>query len=114
MTNRRTERISIALEYHAGKDEPERGVFRNFPVDPKHTNELTIAIRPDLNPDGETVRGVQVHLIGNSRSLEELGRYLISMARLVTSDPEPYGSFDDVRNADGGTIRLLPRRLERP
>jgi hypothetical protein len=114
-TRRATE---IVLEYTGGRDEPERGVFRNFPVDPEFTSELIVAVRSDEDPADrhwrQAVTGgrLQVHLAGSSRALEELGRYLIALARLQTADPEPHASLDDVRDADGGVLRLLTRRVK--
>lgn len=118
MTSRRiVHRIEVALEYTGGKDQPERGIFRNYPVDPKHTGELVIAIRSEQDPVRDrpynpAQHGApQVHLAGTPRALEELGRYFIALARLDSDDPEPSGSLDNVRNADGGTLRVIPRRL---
>ena len=110
-----TREIQLKLLYTGGHDNPERGVFRNQVVEPKHTSELVVAVRSDVDPSATwtTASGErpQIHLAGSARALEELGRYLIALARLETADPEPYGSLEDVRNADGGTVRLLPRRL---
>jgi len=109
--------IELSLEYLAGRDEPQRGIYRNFPVEPKHTRELSIAIRSNRDPAGITPDNrarygkPQIHLAGTARALEAFGRYLIALARLETADPEPYDSFDAVRNVDGGTIRLLTRRI---
>jgi hypothetical protein len=118
MTKRTRVVRKVVLEYRLGKEEPQRGIFRNAPVDPRYTGELLIAIRSDEDPLGkpwctdDRDARPQVHLVGSARALEELGRYLIALARLKTADPEPYGSFDRVGNADGGTVRLLPRRLK--
>jgi hypothetical protein len=111
----RKNRIEIDLEYTGGNDEPARGIFRNQVVEPEHLDELRVAVRSDIDAarpwPGNEGEQPQIHLAGSARALEELGRYLIALARLETADPEPYGSFDNVRNADGGTLRLLPRRL---
>ncbi len=116
MKKRVIERTEITLAYSGGKDEPERGIFRNFPIDPEFTSELMIAIASDDDPvrvrwDAGRHGKPQVHLGGTPRALEELGRYLIALARLDTRDREPSTSLDDVQNADGGTVRLIPRRL---
>lgn len=108
-------KIELSLKYTGGRDEPQRGVFRNQVVEPKHMSELVMAVRSDVDPAGQwtTSSGerAQIHLAGSARALEELGSYLIALARLETQDPEPYGSLEDVRYADGGTVRLLPRRI---
>lgn len=107
-------RAEIDLLYTGGEDRPAKGIFRNQVVEPKYTDELTIAVRSNVNMPqawpGDNAHQPQVHLAGSARALEELGRYLIALARLNTRDPEPFGSLDDVHNADGGTVRLLPRR----
>lgn len=112
------ETIQLTLEYTG---EPQSGGYGLYPVAPNYTTELALAIRdhPELAADGdapfpENPTQFQVHLFGTSRALEELGRFLIALARSGTKDPEPYGSLDDVRNVDGGTVRLLPRRVEVP
>lgn len=109
-------RVSIDLRYSGGKDDPEHGIYRNIPIEPDHTSELSVAIRSI--GDGAGVPGnpqqLQVHLIGTARALESLGCFLVALARLSTTDPEPYGSLDDVQNVDGGTLRLLPRRVDVP
>lgn len=112
----KTKKIQLELLYTGGHDDPERGVFRNQVIEPKHTSELVVAVRSDTDPSAAwtAASGVrpQIHLAGSARALEELGRYLVALARLESADPEPYGSLEDVRNADGGTVRLLPRRLQ--
>lgn len=117
MSDQVTQSAVVELVYSGGKDEPGRSIFRNHPVQPAFTNELLVAVRSNADPsqhiDLDEFGGVQVHVAGTPRVLEELGRYLIALARLQTADPEPYGSFDDVKYADGGTMRLLPRRLVR-
>jgi hypothetical protein len=107
--------VEISLQYSGGKDEPEKRVFRNFPIDPAFSSELVIAIASDNDPggvrwDSSSHGRPQVHLAGSARALEELGRYLIALARLETKDPDPSTSLE-VSNADGGTARLLPRRI---
>ena len=115
-TQRVSETVPLRLDYYVGKDEPARGVYRNAVVRPKYTRELLIAIRNDAEPFSDKPFNAltdppQVHLVGTARALEELGRYLVALGRLKTADPEPYGWFDNVRNADGGRARLLPRRV---
>jgi hypothetical protein len=65
----------------------------------------------EAGEDLENPFQLQVHIVGTSRGLEALGTYLIALARVDSSDPEPYGSFDDIPLSGGGTIRLLPRRV---
>ena len=118
MTSSSRETIQLTLEYSG---EPRSGGYGSYPVAPHYTSELALALRdhPGLPTEDEdevpeNPTQFQVHIVGTSRALEELGRFLIALARSATSDPEPYGSFDDVRNVDGGTIRLLPRRVAEP
>jgi hypothetical protein len=110
----KTEKITIELRFQTGRDEPERGIHRNQAVEPAHGDELLIEIHELDEPD-EVLPGNpyqrQVHLVGTAAGLEALGTYLIALARLQTSDPEPHGHLDDVRAADGGTMSLIPRRL---
>lgn len=114
MNKRRTEEATITLRYSGGDDEPERRVFRNYPLLPTLGTDLMISVSEldEASGDLENPFQLQVHIVGTSKGLEELGTYLIALARLDSSDPEPYGSFDDIPLAGGGTIRLLPRRVE--
>ena len=109
--------IELTLEYRVGLDEPNRGIYRNAVELPKHSSELTLIVQ---DPKESAIGNIddpdldlrpQVHLLGSAPALEELGRYLVALARLETADPEPYGSIDDVRDGSGGTMRLLPRRI---
>jgi len=107
----------ISLEYWVGQD-VAGVVYENMPVDPVYTNELALAIRSD-DGDGDPRRPVtlgrpQVHLAGTSRALEELGRYLIGLARLQTLDPDVHDHFEDVQNEDGGTVHLVIRLVKPP
>lgn len=104
---------TIILRYSGGADEPERRVFRNYPLLPDLGSDLMISVT-ELDEASENLENpfqVQVHIVGTSRGLEELGTYLVALARLESNDPEPYGSFDDIPLSGGGTIRLLPRRV---
>lgn len=91
MTKRVAETITLSLEYTGGRDEPKRGVFRNFPTEPPFTEELVVAIRSDSNPvavwAGDRTDRPQVHLAGTARALEASGVYLVALARLKTQDP---------------------------
>jgi hypothetical protein len=66
--------VELSLDYVTGRDEPARGIYRNFPVEPKHVDELLIAIRSDEAPLGEPPYDVtrygrpQVHLVGTARA----------------------------------------------
>ena len=115
----RRENVSLALEYVSmGKDEPGK-VYRNFPRRAERTNELAIAIRP-FDPDIEerqynaaTHGKPQIILAGPAEALEELGKYLIALARLETTNESPGEHYDDVQNADGGTTHLIVRRTQK-
>ncbi|HYW12801.1 MAG TPA: hypothetical protein VE871_12625 [Longimicrobium sp.] len=113
MNKRKTVEATIILRYSGGDDEPERRVFRNYPLLPDLGSDLMISVNQlnEASEDLENPFQLQVHIAGTSRGLEELGTYLIALARLDSSDPEPYGSFDDIPLSGGGTIRLLPRRV---
>lgn len=110
----KVERATIALRFNTGKDEPERGIYRNQAIEPDSGTELLIAVHQLTEPD-DVIPGNpfqrQVHLVGTPAGLEALGTYLIALARLRTADPEPHGHLDEVRSADGGTISLIPRRV---
>ena len=86
-----------------------------YPPRPRKADELLVAVR-DLEPDdvpifSDNPTQFQVHLAGTAAALDALGNYLIALSKVRVSDPEPYESLNDVRNADGGTIRLIVRRL---
>lgn len=107
--------VELPLDYRTGSDEPERGIFRNSVIPPEHPEELLLAVRSVQSPtsdpyNAKTDGPSQVHLVGTPRALEELGRYLVALARLDTKDPEPYGWVERIRNADGGSARLVLRR----
>lgn len=108
--------VEIVLEYTTGEDDPDARVFRRYPIPPDSLGGLALAIRDYPGAEEgvfpENPSQLQVHLIGTADALEALGTYLIALARLDTSNPEPTGSLDDVRNVDGGTIRLIPRRVQ--
>jgi len=115
-TRRSRVMVELPLDY-VGVDEP--GIYRRSVVPPKHTRELEVSVQrlaeqlPDLTDDPDLDLRPQVHIVGSARALEELGRYLVALARLDTTDPEPYGAFEDVQDGAGGTLRLLPRRVLR-
>ena len=108
--------IAIDLQFSTGLDEPERGIYRNQAFVPELRGSLLVEVHQLSEPD-DVLPGNpfqrQVHLVGTAAGLEKLGTYLIALARLQTADPEPHGHFDDVLHADGGTISLIPRRVER-
>jgi hypothetical protein len=110
----KVERATIELRFHTGRDEPERGIYRNQATEPDNSDQLLIAIHQLTEPD-DVLPGNpfqrQVHIVGTAAGLEALGTYLIALARLKTADPEPHGHLDNVRSADGGTISLIPRRV---
>jgi hypothetical protein len=114
MTKRVQVRAEVELEYWTGTDIPGQR-YLNMPVDPDFTNELEVAIRfDDLEADPRVRiqgdRRPQVNLVGSPRALEAFGRYLIALARLDSADPDPHEHFEDVRNADGGTVHLIVHR----
>jgi hypothetical protein len=113
VNKRKAVEATITLRYSGGDDEPERRVFRNYPLLPDLGSDLMISVNQldEASEDLENPFQLQVHIVGTSRGLEELGTYLIALARLDSNDPEPYGSFDDIPLSGGGTIRLLPRRV---
>ena len=114
MSERVTIPAAIELEYWQGR-EIRGSVYRNFPVDPDHTDELIIAVRSDESNDGPRPPAIrdrpQVHLAGTPRALEAFGRYLIALARLDTHDRDVHEHFEDVQNDDGGTVHLIVRRV---
>ena len=105
---------TIRLDYWSGADAV--GILQQvLPVEPCFTDELIIAVRSDED-DGDPRRRVldgrpQIHVAGTPRALEEMGRYLISLARLDSAETDVHEHFEDVQNDDGGNIHLIVRRL---
>ena len=105
----------ILLSYYAGVDDPERGIYTARPVDPEFTDELRVAVYVD---DDETLgfppellgKRLQVQRSGSARALEAFGIYLVALARLDSSDPDPHEHFEDVSDERGGTVHLIVRR----
>lgn len=114
MSDTLSKRTEINLEYYTGEDDLSRGVFSTRPVDPAYTAELTVGVYVDddsMGPPPELKgKPLQLDLAGSPRALEAFGTYLIALARLQSPDPDPHEHFEDVRNADGGTIHLIVRR----
>lgn len=104
------------LRYLVRTEKPESGSFGNQPVRPGYTDEVEIGVYLDdesIGPPNELVgKPLQVQLAGSARALEELGKFLVALARLETANPTPHDHFEDVRNAYGGTIHLIVERLE--
>jgi len=118
MTHRLKVAAELELEYYAGTDVPGKR-YASMPVDAEFTEELTVSIRvddPEADPRVDPLGGrrPQVNLVGTPRALEALGKYLIALARLRTVDPDPHEHFEDVRNADGGTVHLIVHRANTP
>lgn len=119
MTTKRLQKVvELPLEYRIGRDEPEKGIYRNSVVPPKYVDELAVVVRhpsdelSELAGDPDFDLTTQIHIVGSGRALEELGKYFVALARLETEDKEPYGSIDDVPDGSSGTLRILPRRVE--
>ena len=97
---------------------PAPVAFRAYPPPPRRSNELLVAVRDleteDVPVFADNPTQFQVHLAGSAAALKELGSYLVALSRSKTTDPELYESLNDVCNADGGTVRLIVRRLGRP
>ncbi|WP_331021430.1 Imm32 family immunity protein [Longimicrobium sp.] len=103
------------MRYRVGPDDPERGVYYTFPVEPRFTSELRIgAYLEDVDPDPlpPILKGgvLQIELAGTPRALEALGTYLIALARLETQDPNPHEHIEDVMHEGGGSVHLIIRR----
>ena len=116
MSDTTSQEVRVVLKYHQ-VDEASGG--GRLPVMPGEVSNLVIAIRdhPEWigDDDGdfpENPSQLQVHLIGTASQLEALGTYLIALGRMESAEPEYYDSFDDVRYADGGTVRLIPRLVK--
>lgn len=109
---------TVVLEYTRGADEPAKGIFRRFPVSPRFADELVLGIAGEDDPARvrwDAAQGPpQVHLAGTPRAFEELGTFLIALARLQTQDPAPSTSLSDVRFDQGGHARLIVHRLSKP
>ena len=107
--------IQIELEYyHQPSSHPN--VVNTWLVDPKFTDELQLAVYEDDDTLGvstaiKQLGRLQVELAGSPRALEELGRFLIAMARMETDDPNIHDHFDDVQDADRETAHFIVRRL---
>jgi hypothetical protein len=88
------------------------GYFVGGVPDPKIGDNLTFTMhreRPDedgmLNPvDGERTveESFQINVVGNSRGYRELGKLLLALAELdTTQDPDFHQHHDEVVSADG-------------
>jgi hypothetical protein len=108
--------VQIDLEYyHEPSSHPD--VVDTWLVDPKFTNELRLAVYADDDsfgvPDAiKTLGRLQVELAGSPRALQELGRFLIAMARMETNDPNVHDHLENVQYGIGETAHLVVRRLD--
>lgn len=105
---------TIELKYFSGVDDVARGVFATRPVDPEFTEEIVVGVYAD---DSETMgfpaelEGValQISIAGSARALDELGRFLIALARAESLDPDPHEHFEEIRDERGGNLHLIIR-----
>jgi hypothetical protein len=101
----------------SGKVSPSRKP--SIPRRPQLSRELLIAIYDHPEWAAEHAEPVyeqnpsqlQVHVVGTAKGLRSLGEYLIALASHDPGRDEIAASLDEIPFADGGTIRLLPRRL---
>jgi|CZCB01.1.fsa_nt_gi hypothetical protein len=103
------EKIEIELNYFVGKQDTKNGIFVGGVKNPKYLDELEINIFEDeiFNEelDSFVKNGkIQVSLSGSSRSLEELGKYLIALSRYNTEDPDYHDHFDNIKNSEGSEM----------
>jgi len=115
MSDRSERDETIRLRYRIGPDDPEKGVYYTFPVEPPFTSELRIGayledVDPDPLPPLLKEGRLQIQLAGTPRALEALGTYLIALARLETEDPNPHEHFEDVMHEQGVPVHLIIRR----
>jgi len=108
--------IQIDLEYYRQRS-THVNVVDTWLVDPKYTDELQLAVYADDDtvgvPDAIKQLGrLQVDLGGSPRALQELGRFLIAMARMETNDPNVHDHLEDVRYGTNETAHLVLRRLD--
>lgn len=109
--------IEVTLSYFQGEDDPERQIFATRPVDPEFTSELQIDVHIDDDsvgtPSALQGKQLQVEFAGSARALEAFGTYLLALARLQSSDPDPHEHFEDVQDATGHPLHLIVRRTGR-
>jgi hypothetical protein len=108
--------IQIDLEYYR-QPGSHPDVVDTWLVDPKYTDELQLAVYADDDslgvPDAIKQLGrLQVELGGSPRALEELGRFLIAMARIETNDRNVHEHLEDVRYGTNEIVHLVVRRLD--
>ena len=114
-----TERIRVPLQIELEYDHessPFPNVEYTWLVEPKFTSELRLAVYANDDtfgmPDAIKQLGrLQVELAGHPRALDELGRFLIAMARMETDDPNVHEHFEDVQYAANETVHFIVRRL---
>jgi len=110
----REERIGLTLTYYVTEEVPSEGTYGNQPKRPEHTDELEIDVHYDDDspgiPDALRSKDLQVQLLGTPRAMEELGRYLIALARMQSENPYPHDHFEDLGSANGGRMHLIVER----
>ena len=113
-----TKHLTLQLDYYLRGQESSDSPPDQWPVEPKHTDELRVDVYPDDDspslPRALSSTRLQVHLTGSARALREIGKYLIAFADLETQGHNPHEHFEDVRNEDGQLVHLIIGRIEQP
>lgn len=107
------EHVTLELQYAPAATQPDS--HGGQPMVPVRESELLVAIRDHPEFASDVISGnpsqLQVRIVGTAVGLQDLGTYLIALARCPTTDPEPYEDFNEVANVDGGTVRLIVQRV---
>jgi hypothetical protein len=117
MSEIETQNVSVELNYYVGPDDPINGVFYSRPVDPEFTSELVVGVYTDDDdstghPPVLAGLPLQISVAGSARALEAMGKYLLALARINSSDPDLHEHFEDVCDERGGNLHLIVRRLQ--
>ncbi len=101
MASVRKEELTVTLQYHDGKDEPERRIFRSSVRAPKHVSELLMWVDREQEFDeaqSSSAAGerMQLNLCGSRRALYEMGCFLLAMSRFESKDPGYHEHFDEI------------------
>ena len=98
--------INLELSYFSGNSQPENKFYEGGVCDPEFIDELLIWVEENEEYDEAKDAfskngGYQININGTSRSLFELGKYLIALSKYETDNQDYYDVFDDINSPKG-------------